>query len=416
MLINPNTRTSPTFRTQADAELTKKIYRRVPVLVNESTEQNPWGVRFATMFHMSNDSHLFRSEAGAGLLPLYEGKMAQMYDHRAASVVTHANNLKRPGQPLETPVEEKSKPDYTIRPQFWIDRQEVENRLPSHWKHKWFIGFKSITSSTNERTFITTLLPFAGVGNSMPIILTQRDATLACCLLAVLNSLVLDFVAKTKVGGVNLNFFIVEQLPVLPPDAFSAADIAYIVPRVLELVYTAWDMQPFAADVIQEGQRSGVMGDGGGYGLEVMGDGGGEPLTSDPSPITSDPSPITSDPSPLTSDPSPITSDPSPITYHLSPLTYHPSPITYHPSPITPYTWDEERRALLRAELDARIARLYGLTRDELRYILDPHDVHGPDFPGETFRVLKEKETRLYGEYRTRRLVLAAWDAGEDVE
>ncbi len=60
--------------------------------------------------------------------------------------------------------------------------------------------------------------------------------------------------------------------------------------------------------------------------------------------------------------------------------------------------------------LIARIAKLYGLTRDELRYILDPADVYGPDFPGETFRVLKEKETRLYGEYRTRRLVLEAWD------
>jgi len=72
--------------------------------------------------------------------------------------------------------------------------------------------------------------------------------------------------------------------------------------------------------------------------------------------------------------------------------------------------WDEVRRAQLRAELDANYARLYGLTRDELRYILDPKEVHGEDFPGETFRVLKEKEIRLYGEYRTRSLVLAAWD------
>jgi hypothetical protein len=55
---------------------------------------------------------------------------------------------------------------------------------------------------------------------------------------------------------------------------------------------------------------------------------------------------------------------------------------------------------------------LYGVSRDDLRYILDPHDVEGPDFPGETFRVLKEKELRQYGEYRTRRLVLEAWDAG----
>jgi len=56
------------------------------------------------------------------------------------------------------------------------------------------------------------------------------------------------------------------------------------------------------------------------------------------------------------------------------------------------------------------LARLYGLTRNELRYILDPKEVHGEDFPGETFRVLKEKEVSLYGEYRTRRLVLEAWD------
>lgn len=78
--------------------------------------------------------------------------------------------------------------------------------------------------------------------------------------------------------------------------------------------------------------------------------------------------------------------------------------------PRAPYRWDEARRAWLRAELDAWFARAYGLTRDELRYILDPADVHGPDFPGETFRVLKEKEQAKFGEYRTRRLVLEAWD------
>ena len=76
----------------------------------------------------------------------------------------------------------------------------------------------------------------------------------------------------------------------------------------------------------------------------------------------------------------------------------------------TPFSWDEDRRALLRAELDAFYARAYGLTRDELRYILDPADVMGPDYPSETFRVLKNNEKARYGEYRTARLVLEAWD------
>lgn len=78
--------------------------------------------------------------------------------------------------------------------------------------------------------------------------------------------------------------------------------------------------------------------------------------------------------------------------------------------PFPPFKWDENRRAVLRAELDAYYAKLYGLTRDELRYFLDPKDVYGPDFPGESFSGLKEKEEREYGEYRTHRLVLGAWD------
>jgi hypothetical protein len=75
-----------------------------------------------------------------------------------------------------------------------------------------------------------------------------------------------------------------------------------------------------------------------------------------------------------------------------------------------PFLFDPERRALLRAELDAFYAHLYGINRDELRYILDPSDVMGPDYPSETFRVLKNNEIRQFGEYRTQRLVLEAWD------
>jgi len=79
------------------------------------------------------------------------------------------------------------------------------------------------------------------------------------------------------------------------------------------------------------------------------------------------------------------------------------------PFPYPPFKWAAERRGVLQAELDAIYARLYGLTERELRYVLDPTDVYGEDFPGETFRVLKEKEMKTYGEYRTKRLVLEAW-------
>jgi hypothetical protein len=97
-------------------------------------------------------------------------------------------------------------------------------------------------------------------------------------------------------------------------------------------------------------------------------------------------------------------------TYNMRPFA---EDMGYHGEP---FRWNEVRRTQVRAELDVYYARLYGLTRDELRYTLrvDPKEVHGEDFPGETFRVLKEKEVRLYGEYRTRRLVLEAWDRMEN--
>lgn len=77
----------------------------------------------------------------------------------------------------------------------------------------------------------------------------------------------------------------------------------------------------------------------------------------------------------------------------------------------TPFAWDEDRRAKLRAELDAWYALAYGLTREELRYVLDPKDVMGEDYPSETFRVLQKNEIAKFGEYRTQRLVLDAYDS-----
>jgi hypothetical protein len=79
-----------------------------------------------------------------------------------------------------------------------------------------------------------------------------------------------------------------------------------------------------------------------------------------------------------------------------------------------PFGWDEERRAHLRAQLDAFYCHKYGLTEEETVYVLDPKAVYGDDFPSETFRVLKENERKKYGEYRTQRLVLEYYRAWQD--
>ena len=197
------------------------------------------------------------------------------------------------------------------------------------------MGWRDITNATNERTVIAAVVARVGVGHTMPLFITAQEPQLAATLLANFSALVLDFIARVKVGGTHLTYGYLKQFPILPPDRYSEADLAFIVPRVLELTYTAWDLQPWAQDLGYDGP---------------------------------------------------------------------------------PYAFDPDRRALLRGELDAYYARLYGLTRDELRYILDPSDVMGDDYPSETFRVLQKNEMREFGKYRTQRLVLEAWDKLETGE
>lgn len=120
----------------------------------------------------------------------------------------------------------------------------------------------------------------------------------------------------------------------------------------------------------------------------------------------------------LCSHPPPTPKPPSPSSSRVLELTYTSHSLAPfardlgHAGP--PFAGDADRRAVLRAELDAWYARAYGLTRDELRYVLDPADTHGADYPSETFRVLRENEVRRFDEYRPRRLVLEAWDRLND--
>ncbi|MBM4017130.1 MAG: hypothetical protein FJ288_02190 [Planctomycetes bacterium] len=271
-LLNPNTRTCPIFRTRRDAELTKAVYRRVPILVDYSRKKggNPWGVRFVRMFDQTNDAELFHTagdlakqgfrRAGAAwkkgrhtFLPLYEAKMVQAYDHRAAGVVVDARNWMRQGQTLAATSVQHQNPEFQAIPRWWVAESEVERAL-GRKRPRGFLGFKDISSATNRRTMIAAAIPWSAVTNHFPLLLTNQRPRLETCLLANLNAFVYDYVVRQKLGAVTLNFFIVEQLPTLPPEAYAARCPwdrrqtleTWVSERVLKLTCTADDMRPLA--------------------------------------------------------------------------------------------------------------------------------------------------------------------------
>ncbi|MGW3229168.1 Eco57I restriction-modification methylase domain-containing protein [Kitasatospora sp. NPDC001095] len=348
--INPNTGTLPIFRTRRDADLTAAIQDRIPVLWNESERRgNPWSISFKNLFNMTDDSDLFRTQEALEsegwelrgnvfvrgeerMLPLYEGKMAHHFDHRWNSYYGTGNDDRR-----RLGLAEKQDVSAAAIPRYWVvgegatqvvrngkvvEVSGVASRLNDlYWEHGWLCGWRDVCRTTDERTAIPAFLPRTAVGHTYPLMLPRVSPALAAALIAAQSSLVFDFVSRQKISDAHMKLFIWKQLPV-PTPAMMEPHLQFIVPRVLELTYTAYDMAGLAKD----------LGDA-----------------------------------------------------------------------EAPFRWDEDRRAQLRAELDACFFHLYGVSYDDAQYILGT-------FVSDSGGGLRNNEIAKYGEYRTERLVLAEYN------
>ncbi|PBI91120.1 N-6 DNA Methylase [Rhodococcus erythropolis] len=340
LAMNPNTGTLPMFRTRADADITLGIYHRHPVLIRDNApDGNPWGLTFSQgLFNMASDSGLFHQPEdladaefngwsyerdGREYVPLYEAKMLSHFDHRfstyrdATQAQLNVGSLPRPT------TAQHDDPNLEPLARYWIERPKVETALRGKWDQEWFLGWRDIARSSDSRTFVPSVLPASAVGNKFPVAF-PADSAHGALLQAVWSSMVFDYVARQKLSGTGMTYFIVKQLACPTPALFeeraawsNRSLAAWITPYVLELSYTSWRLRPYAQE----------MGDQG-----------------------------------------------------------------------APFHWDPERRSLLRADLDAAFLHVYGLTRSESEHVLD------------SFPVVRKYEERDHGEYRTRSLVLEAYD------
>lgn len=466
-LLNPNTKTCPIFQSRRDAELTKAVYRRVPVLLREATESgaeiNPWRLTFKRLFDMANDSHHFRTAEelkadGYSLegnlfishyeryLPLYEAKMLHQLDHRWTTYgsVSDSRHVKK---------EEKADPTFVVQPRYWVREEVVESAIPKYpeplalalqvghrpsiqmvlcwwasgyhlnrgnkssaeklfslasrfdldraltrWfsgvnvtalasdlEHefplteadiqaigeyidtperiagelvercspKWFLGWRDICRSTDERTLIASAVPKVAVGHKFLLLFSALQAQEKVLLLGLLNSFVVDYSARQKVGGTSLSYFIFRQLPILNagllavPQAWSGQQVLsdWLFHRVLELVYTAHDLISLAQDCGYSGP---------------------------------------------------------------------------------PFLWDEDRRFEIRCELEAAFFHLYmpsGATGDwlsvdnEAPEQLEELKVHFPTprhavvFILDQFPIVQDRDQRIHGRYRTKDRILEIYDS-----
>lgn len=269
LLLNPLSRTCPVFRDVREAELVKLFYQRASLCADAPRVLYRWDADPTFLFVMSDHSRLFVTREQLGVdtftvdtitpylrrckyLPLYESKMFHQFEHRWARLTTD-------GTQRLFSFDERQDADAPAVPRYWMRETDANVKLDA-FNAQWLIAVREVTNASNERTTIAAVLPKYPVGHNAQVFRFEHSAREACAFLANLNSFALDFAARTKVGGSHLSSFILRQLPILAAEDLQTTmrlmlggGDSSIVSRVLELVYTSRDLEPFAADASYNG-------------------------------------------------------------------------------------------------------------------------------------------------------------------
>ncbi len=342
--LNPNTLTCPIFRNAREAEVVRHIYLRLPAIASER-EMASWPVRIQRILNSTDDEELFDiveanpkrrhklvKADSTTWEPVYEAKMFHQFDHRFGTYVGQTEAQANQGKLPELTSEEHTDQYYFAQSRWWVRTEVGDSRTRSIFPRKWVVVFRDITSPVVQRTAILSILPHFCTTETCRCVFFESEPhfELAMIFVATFNSFVFDFVCRTKFSGNHLSTFIVKQLPMPQPKAIKPMlaklllEQGWIYSRVLELIYTAWDLEGFAKDC-------------GWFG--------------------------------------------------------------------PPFRWDEERRFLLRCELDAACFHLYLGSKDEwhrqpdslTRAFLTPR--HAVDYIMDTFPIVKRKDEQAHGEY-----------------
>lgn len=365
--LNPNTKTCPVFRTSRDAKLTAKIYRNSTILYNEITGNNPWNVKFSRMLDMSNDSYLFRTYAqlttqGATLngntfttvdgeiyVPLYEGKMIWHYNHHFGSWPTEGE---RPNSINMPSLDELSNPNSHIMPWYWVPLSAVKDRLVKKDKDGNVVWEWKHKWILGYRKISNATNERTFIASLFPSNKGVGDSIIEIYIDQIPNSTIL----QGLITSMPFDYSVKQKMGGSNMNTFITKQLPVLTPDQIPPTMQ-WQIVKRVAELCYFNH------DMDGWASELWEEMNEEQRAELPQLGTQQ-----------------------------------------------PWVYNPERRAVLQAELDAIFAHLYGLDTEDLVYILDPEDICGKGCINETFRVLKDNEIRQYGEYRTKRLVLEAWN------
>ncbi|WP_005031680.1 Eco57I restriction-modification methylase domain-containing protein [Holophaga foetida] len=448
-LLSPNTGTCATFRSKTDAELTKAIYRRVPVLIQEADEEadppmpevNPWRLSFSQgLFNMASDSGLFKTRGDLSsdgwtldgnsfrkdqdaYLPLYEAKMLHHFDHRFA---TYANDT----DTRDFEASEKADHSTQVMPRYWVPEREVKLRaadIPKGLRRALTAGDSNAMANALGEWALGADLVEASVGEGPQLAVAAQDlwrtrrAQTPCLDHVNLSNLALDraLEAATTCGWTPQDEAVLSV--VQPPERVAETFLEHRTPRwfmgwrditnatnertviasalpragvghtsplfrsrlgaTLRLCFQA-NLTAFVLDYLARQKIGGThLTYGYLFQLAVL------PPDAYATPCAW----------------SPGESLEKWISTRALELAYTARDMQALGcecgSTGPAFCWNEERRFLLRCELDAAFFHLYGISREDVAYVMG------------TFPIVKRKDEAAYGTFQTKETILFAYDA-----
>lgn len=207
-LLNPFTGMLPNFSNKREADFLLRVSCDFPFFKNVYDK-----VRFGRIVHLTSHAEFISKKKLDDNTPVYEGKFFNQFDGKYSGFNGVGDELRYGSKSSSMLLDEKKKREANNFPEsrFFINTEKWL-QLSKHHKEKFMLAWRSLTSATNSRTCIATILPFIPASQSVQFLTTNSNDLLYLC--GLFNSVVFDFILKKKLSGIDLTQSVINQMPV----------------------------------------------------------------------------------------------------------------------------------------------------------------------------------------------------------
>ena len=257
-ILSPNTGMLPNISSPNELRLLLKIGRE-----NSIFDTRFPGVKFGRIVHFTNHSDWISREHKPKYLPVYEGKFIHQFNGRYAGFngMTKEEKYRSKSKARELNQVELSNPDLIPESRFFIDSNKWKRLSHKYGNPDFMLSWRSLTSPTNQRTCIATILPFMPASQSVQFLTSELKSLLLLC--GLFNSYTFDFLVRKMISGIDLTQTVLKQIPVPSIDTLSKTirigENSYKLSRFIELSTIALLTEDSRLSKLQAGAAIGLL-------------------------------------------------------------------------------------------------------------------------------------------------------------